>query len=92
MKNLFFTLAFMLMGTFAFANVDAKPSIESTTITKLVEKLTTTYIVEIKNADGTCSIHHYVYRADGSLMGSFTITAPDTHEDCNGVVFHMTNL
>jgi hypothetical protein len=37
MKNLFFTLAFMLMGTFAFANVDAKPSIESTTITKLVE-------------------------------------------------------
>lgn len=79
----------MLFTTFAFANVIVKPSIKTITINKLDEELTTTYVVEIENAHISCPIYYYVYRPDGTLMGSFTVYAPDGHEDCYGIVFYM---
>jgi len=88
MKNLFFALAFMLVGTFAFASVDVKTPNESITKTKIVEELTITH-VKIKNNGGTCTIYHSVYR-NGKHLGDFEIIAPASHEDCGGVVFHVS--
>ncbi|WP_185967833.1 hypothetical protein [Formosa sediminum] len=34
-----------------------------------------------------CSVLYVVKRADGSVIGEFTIEAPDGYEDCGGVVF-----
>jgi len=89
MRKLFFALAFVLIGSFAFAN----NSVETTKIdieeVKKTEKFSV-YKVNVIDEDGTCTIYHWVY-FNGRYIGSFTIEAPDTHEDCGGSVFHIHN-
>ncbi len=88
MRKLVFGLAFMLIGTFAFANNSVehtKPIINKTE--KSVEHVSVYKIKKI-DEDGTCKIYHWVYR-NGRYIGGFVIVAPDTHEDCGGSVFHM---
>jgi len=93
MKNVIFALAFMLMGTFTFANgkVDVKENINLTyqLSEEMIKEGYSIRTIKIVNIDLSCSILHVVVRADGSQMGSFYIEAPDGHPDCNGVVFHM---
>lgn len=89
MKNVILALAFMLIGTFAFANEGIKSADFDIETTTTVDGLTTTFVFPVVEELIACPIYHYVYRDDGSLMGQFTVYAPDGHEDCYGVVFHL---
>lgn len=47
MRNVFFALAFMLVGTFAFANTNIEPVTEKEETTSMIEtKFETIYILE----------------------------------------------
>ena len=90
MRKLFFMLAFMLVGTFGFANNSVEiPKVETEKTQKKLENLKI-YKLNLMNLDGTCTIYHFVY-FNGRYIGSFEIEAPDDHPDCNGVIFHMND-
>ncbi len=99
MKKLFLTLVLVLTVSFAFATNGEKKitlsNFESDIIsTKIIDSnlYGVNYVViELKviNQDLSCSILHVVKRKDGSTMGTFVVFAPDGHEDCGGVVFHL---
>lgn len=95
MKNLIFTLAFMLVGSFAFASNESKSietSIESIALEIGMNKSEIhTVVKEIIFIDSRCYVLHVVYRKDGSEMGSFTLEVPCDHEDAGGFVGHQVS-
>ena len=90
MKKLMFTLVLMLMGTFAFASNDTSEvkEIESPYEYQLSKEMLNEGYSFSKIVIYDWTILYVVINPDGSEMGSFTISAPDDNENCNGVVFH----
>lgn len=84
MKNIFFTLAFMLITSFAFANTDSN-EVEKDSKS---EDVVYTVIEKVINDDFTCQIYHYAY-INGRYIGSFIVEAPDSHPDCGGTFIHL---
>lgn len=76
MKNVFFALAFMLVGTFAFANT--KKSIDDFSETNF-EKLALEHSNDFKFSfnDNLLSDTQLLALEDCTLIGTFTITFPD---------------
>lgn len=95
MKNVFFALAFMLVGTFAFAN-DVKdnefesPSTE--TVQTFLENLEntgyTTVLEKVVIDDLFCIETHLVY-FKGRYLGSFEVETNGVNGEC-GVTIHWT--
>tara|TARA_B110000285_G_C15048863_1_gene575892 strand:+ start:242 stop:559 length:318 start_codon:yes stop_codon:yes gene_type:complete len=98
MKNLFFALAFMLVGTFAFAN-NAK---EVTTVNYdvVVKSLKSTDFsdnLKIENSlgvFGTCEITITFVNGDGEETGSISGTIPnvDSQEQCDAIADAVKKL
>jgi hypothetical protein len=91
MKNLFIALAFMLVGTFAFANnsIENKLNLESCkTELATTNDYTIVTNVDYQSAD-VCSITVSLY-VDGELVGSGTWT--DNTGDCDKAARYATTL
>lgn len=73
MKNVFFALAFMLIGTLSFAN----ESENSSTNLNEEELITQTEVLNFDESLGDCTITVNAYNQDGELVysNSFTIYA-----------------
>jgi hypothetical protein len=101
MKNLFFALAFMLVGTFAFAN-NAKEvtTVNYDVVVELVKSLKSTDFrdnLKIENSlgvFGTCQITITFVNEDGEETGSISGTIPnvDTQEQCEAIVDAVKKL
>lgn len=89
MRNFSLALAFMLIGSFAFASEEMRSTDVDIKKTTIVEGFNIFLPEIIDDEVVDCPIYHYVYRSDGSLMGQFVVYAPDEHEDCYGTVFHL---
>ena len=91
MKNLFFSLAFMLIGTFTFAN--------NSNQTVLTENLKgyDSYTIEspdiADNSVGTCYITLGFYDEDGNRLGGvvLAISGVDTQAQCNQLANQIEN-
>ena len=72
MKNLFFALAFMLIGTFAFANTMVEPSKELVTIENIitidVEKTVELTDVEFKSENNVNSTYLEVENTENAVI------------------------
>ncbi|TXD82524.1 hypothetical protein ESY86_13790 [Subsaximicrobium wynnwilliamsii] len=89
MKNLFFALAFMLVGTFAFANdfceetsINSKDKLEESSENNEKKNLVDAkaaegpcfIIVQTKHKDGTRTLHGSVYTAEPGCSGTAVLT------------------
>jgi hypothetical protein len=94
MKNVFFTLVLMLVGTFAFANnAIGIPTDSYDEAIELAESLRSndfSNTLKIENnleVFGTCYITVGAYDGDGNLLLQFTIVVEDVDsaEECNEI-------
>ena len=83
MKKKFFSLAFLLIGTFVFANNGSSNELPNNTLK--------TYSIEEsiygKDLVGTCIIKIGYYDEDGNRVGGAVLvfTNVDTSEDCDAI-------
>jgi len=97
MKNLFFALAFMLIGTFAFANnakeVTTLSFEDSFELINSIESESSTDAKFINNLEafGTCYITIGFYDADGNKVYELTlqIEGVSSAEECNEIANNL---
>ena len=79
MKNVFFALAFMLVGTFAFANTNDSDVINDSNLitSNIIEDNLTSENFSFSYNDNQLSQEEFFALADCTLRGKFTITFPD---------------
>ncbi len=80
MKNVFFALAFMLAGTFAFANNSVENELRIENTSNLENTFTE---ARLAKPSGTCSISIGVYGEDGELLKIVSAKWPsESAADC----------
>lgn len=79
MKNVFFALAFLLVGTFAFANTNESVVINDTDMitSNIFEDNLDSDNFSLSYNDNQLSQEEFIALADCTLRGTFTITFPD---------------
>ncbi len=79
MKNVFFALAFMLIGTFAFANTNENVVINDANLitANSIEDNLTSENFSFSYNDNQLSQEEFIALADCTLRGKFTITFSD---------------
>lgn len=79
MKNVFFALAFLLVGTFAFANTNESAVINDANLitSNVIEANLTSDNFSFSYNRNQLSQEEFIALADCTLRGTFTITFPD---------------